>query len=812
MQTPPTSAEPKGDLPLEIAHLLLIDIVGYSRLLVNEQIEWVQELGRVVRSTECFRRAEASGKLIRVPTGDGMALLFFQSPEEPVRCALEITQKLGTDPNIHVRMGIHSGPVNQVRDVNDTLNVAGTGINVAQRVMDCGDAGHILLSKHVADDLAQYRHWRPYLQDLGECEVKHGLRLGIFRLCKNGLGNPAVPAKLRGRNRWKQKSGVTVRPVSAPRWPTSLLALLLVLTMGTLAISLSMFLRRGSPVTITESVAGGSIPAKSIAVLPFENLSGDQQNSYFTDGVQDEILTDLAKVADLKVISRTSVMQYKSSARRNLREIGHQLGVAHVIEGSVQRVGRRVRINAQLVDARTDTHVWAEHYERDLADVFAVESEVSEKIVAQLKSKLSPEEKAAIEQRPTSDLTAYDYYTRAKALLSTAVFNEHEKEKLYEAADLLKRAVDRDPAFLLAYCQLAWVHDRLYILGIDHTPGRLELADAAVKTALRLRPNAGEAHLALAAHLYNGYLDYSRAREELGLTARALPNEPLVFELTGYIDRRQGRWEEAVRNLNRVAELDPRNFFILQQISLACEDMRRFPEMIASLDRALTLVPKDAATRVERGTAELEWRADTKPLHSVVREVITEFPDATAGIAEGWLFLAFCERDHKAAADALAVMTSDGCRNEGIPFPRGWCEGVAARARKDEAGARAAFTTARIEIEKIVHDQPDYAGALCVLGLIDAGLGHKEEAIREGRRAVELLPVGKDAINGALLIEYLAVIYAWTGEKDRALEQLAIVTKIPGDVNYGQLKLHPYWDPLRGDSRFEKLVNSLAPD
>src|SRR5437762_8357708 len=326
---------PQSDLELEIAHLLLIDIVGYSNQLVNEQIESVQELGRVVRNTECFRRAEARGKLIRVPTGDGMALLFFRSPEEPVRCALEISQKLTETSTVRLRMGIHSGPVNQVRDVNDTINVAGTGINVAQRVMDCGDAGHILLSKHVADDLGQYRHWQPYLHDLGECEVKHGLRLHIVNLYKDSLGNPQVPEKLK-RGRWKHKPA-GVRPVR-PRWPKPLLVVALVVSaVALVSSSLFFFYRASSPTASplseeTASKATVLVPEKSIAVLPFENRSEDKANAYFADGVQDEILARLSKVADLKVISRTSTQHYKS-APENLPEIAKQLGVAHILEG-----------------------------------------------------------------------------------------------------------------------------------------------------------------------------------------------------------------------------------------------------------------------------------------------------------------------------------------------------------------------------------------------------------------------------------------------------------------------------------------------
>ena len=807
MQTRPTSAEPKADLQLEIAHLLLVDVVGYSKLLVNEQIEQLQELKRIVRGTECFRAAEKAGKLIRVPTGDGMALLFFRSPEEPVRCALEIHQALKEHPDIRVRMGIHSGPVNQVTDVNDQINVAGSGINVGQRVLDCGDAGHILLSKHLADDLAQYRHWQPYLHDLGECEVKHGLRLSLVNLYKDGLGNPALPEKLTRRKRWKQSS--PIHPIIPAGWPKPLLAAALLLSIGALAVTFIVVLRRGAIDRTTSEIGTSvSIPAKSIAVLPFENLSDEKQNAYFADGVQDEILTDLAKVADLKVISRTSVMPFKAASPRNLRDIAKALGVAHILEGSVQRAGGRVRVNAQLIDARTDTHIWAEHYERDLADVFAIESDIAERIVAQLKSRLSPQEKTAIEEQPTADLTAHDLYTRAKIAIATET---RQKENLLEAERMLKLAITRDPDFYLAYYQLARTHDRIYILGIDHTAERLALADAAINTLTRLRPNSGEAHLALAAHVYSGFLNYERARKELTIAAHTLPNERLVFELTGYIDRRQGRWEDCIANLNRALALDPRNTHILMQLAVAYESLRRFDEMAREIDRALALAPEDSGIRVQRALVSLESHAETKQLHASVEAIINENSSAAGLIARTWLYLALCERNQQATVDAMAAMTEDGCRNEGVPFPTSWCAAVAARARGDHMAERAALTIARGEVGKIVLSQPNYAEALSVLGLIDAGLGRKEDAIREGRRAVELLPVTKDAINGALLIEHLALIYAWTGERDAAIAQLELATKIPSEVNYGQLKLHPYWDPLRGDPRFDKIVASLAP-
>jgi TolB-like protein/class 3 adenylate cyclase/Tfp pilus assembly protein PilF len=807
------SVEPNPDLQLEIGHLLLIDVVGYSKLLVNEQIELLQELNQIVRSTPSFRMAEANGKLIRLPTGDGMALIFFRSPEEPAQCALEIHAALKSHPHIQLRMGVHSGPVNQVTDVNDRSNVAGAGINVAQRVMDCGDAGHILLSKHLADDLAQYRHWRPHLQDLGECEVKHGLRLHIVNLCKEDLGNPAVPERLKHRKRWSKTSNDRVKPIDPPGSPKFWLGAALVLSVVALAISFWIIFRRPVPATRMAEGPSRPVPAvleKSISVLPFDNRSDNSTNASFSAGVQDEILTDLAKVSDLKVISRTSVMQY-SGGERNIREISKDLGVAYILEGSVQRAGDRVRINAQLIDARTDTHIWAEHYDRDIADVFAIESEVAQQIVAQLKTKLSPAEKAAIEKPSTTDLAAHELYVRAKDLIATVVFNVREKEKLYEAASLLQQAITRDDKFFLAYCLLARTHDRLYILGIDHTASRLALAEQAIKAAMRLRPAAGETHLAAATHAYSASLDYDQARQELALAGRALPNEPLVFELTGYIDRREGRWDDCVNNLQRALELDPHNFFILQQISLAYEALRRFPEAMVTLERALLLVPKDAGTRLEYAAVDLYWRANTKPLHAAVQSITGEDPNVGGAIAETWLYLALCERDQNAAIRALAAMTGDGCRWEGVPLPRAWCEGMAARMQGDTVAAHAAFTIGRVEIERIVREQPNYAEAICVLGLLDAGLGRRDEAIREGQRAVELLPVTKDAINGALLMEYLALIYAWTGEKDRALEQLKLVVTLPCDVNYGQLKLHPCWDPLRRDPRFDQIVASLAP-
>jgi serine/threonine-protein kinase len=795
---------------LEIAHLLLIDVVGYSKLLVNEQIELLQELKQIVRSTESFRAAEARGELIRVPTGDGMALAFFHSPEEPARCALEISKELQDHPSMQLRMGVHSGPISRVTDVNEKTNIAGSGINVAQRVMDCGDAEHILLSAHVAEDLCHYRHWQPYLHDLGECEVKYGLRLHLFSLHKDGLGNPQVPEKLR-RGRRRPASAVSVRPVTAPRWPKVVLLVALVASAVALVISSLIFLNPAPPTAARALRALAAIPEKSIAVLPFENLSTEKENAYFADGVQDEILTGLSRVTDLKVISRTSVMQFKAGPRPNLREVATALGVAHVLEGTVQRAGGRVRVNAQLIDARTDTQLWAERYDRDVADVFAIESELAGKIVAQLQAKISPSEKAAIEEKPTADLTAHDLYIRAKTLITTAVFSTPQAESLFEAVRLLNEAIEHDPAFALAYYQLAHSHDLLYFTGADHTPARLAMADAAIQSLTRLLPNSGEAHLALAKHLYWGYHDYDRARNELSLAQKSLPNEPWAFVPAGYIDRRQGRWDESTKNLERAIELDPQNPAVLDQLAGNYRYLRRYADEKRVYNRAIAITPKDGALRASRAAIELNWHADPLPLISTIEAHIAEDSSEAKHLAWAWIRGALCKRDYDGARRAMDALPIDGCYDDSIPFPRSWCEGVVAQFRGDKAAAHAAFTSMRAEASKIVAKQPNYAEALCVLGMADAALGNKEDAIREGRLAVELLPVTKDAIIGPLLLKYLALIYAWTGKKDLAFEQLTIAAKLPCTLSYGELRLHPNWDPLRGDPRFEKIVASLAP-
>jgi TolB-like protein/class 3 adenylate cyclase/Flp pilus assembly protein TadD len=783
------STEIKNEIQLEVAHVLFIDIVGYSKLSINEQRAAVDELNEVVRSSGQFQKAEAAGRLIKIPTGDGMALVFYVSPETPAQCAVEISRALKEHQQLQLRMGVHSGPVSGVIDVNGHANLAGAGLNMAQRVMACGDAGHVLLSKHVAEDLEEYEQWRPLLHDLGVCEVKHGMRVSIVNLYADQVGNPQLPKKFQALKKHSTHM----------RWA---LAMATLLALAAIIVGFVFFLLR--PVRQSSAV-----PDKSIAVLPFENLSDDKQNSYFTDGVQDEILADLAKIADLKVISRTSVMLYKGGNPRNLREIGQQLGVAHVLEGSVQRATNRIRVTAQLVDARTDAHLWAQTYDRDLADVFAIQSEIAKTIADQLQAKLSPSEKAAIAQPPTTDLTAYDLYLRAQELYADTTDETHAKEKLPQAARVLDETIARDPHFLLAWCLLAKVHGNIYFDGFDHTSAHLDLANAAVQTALRLQPDAGEAHLALANYYYHGFRDYGRARSELGIAQRTLPNNAEVFEYTGYIDRREGDWEKATRNLERALELDPRNFFTLQQLALTYQSQHRYADQARTYDHALTIVPGDPFTRSSRAQVALDWRADIQPYQTMLATLIAEAPSVAPDLDDPGYGL--CERTAASAARILTNYPPEGVTYYGVNYPHAYWEGVVARWQGDSAKAQAAFTAARSKVEKIVEKQPDFGAALSLLGMIDAGLGRKEEALSEGRRACELLPISKDAVDGTVFAVNLAQIYAWTGETELAIEQITAVERVPNDLSYGLLKLHPRWDSLRGDPRFEKIVADLAP-
>ena len=802
---------PQSDLQLEIAHLLLIDIVGYSKLLVNEQIEALQELARIVRSTECFRNAEEKGKLIRVPTGDGMALLFFRSPEEPVRCALEISQKLTETSTVRLRMGIHSGPVNQVRDVNDTLSVAGSGINVAQRIMDCGDAGHILLSKHVADDLMQYRHWQPYLRDLGEYEVKHGLRINIVNLCKDNVGNPNLPEKLKRRKRWKQNTDATVRPVIAPGWSKSALTTAFILSAIVVAITLAILFGYGR---LTRSGnATAIVPEKSIAVLPFENRSEEKANSYFADGIQDEILTRLAKISDLKVISRTSTQHYKSTPG-NLREIAKQLGVAHIVEGSVQRSGDTVRVNVQLIKAANDSHLWADTFDRKLTDIFSVESDIAKSIADQLQAKLTGAEQQIVSAKPTNSVKAYDAYLRGLAYTLRASNNP---AAALGAQKYFREAARLDPKFALGWAQLSIVDSRNYLTqSIQPTVALREEARLATETALNLQPELGEAILARGSYYYYCLKDYDAAVRYFEQARQLLPNSSRIPESLAYIARKQGQWDRSEAYFAEAQRLDPRNVNLLIQHAINDICHRRFRKALRKLDEALNITPDDLNILVAKaGVAQAEGdlpRASAllAQLHFTAEDI--EGPETQA-------YQAILEGRPASAIPLLKNVLSKpdpalGYFNAVLRFWLGWAQ----EAAGDKVDAQQTWQQAREELETFLKEQPDNYLLMSNLALVDLGLGDKTAALDLSARAMAVNPVEKDAVTGLIPLEVLARVAARTGDSDRAIATLEKLLSTPynGALAAGMpltpalLRLDPMFDPLRNDPRFQKLLAASA--
>ncbi len=819
MNAQDTSAETKPDLPLEIAHLLLIDVVGYSTLLVNEQIELLQELNQIVHGTQSFRAAEAIGKLIRVPTGDGMALLFFRSPEEPVRCALEISRALQDHPRIQLRMGIHSGPVAPVRDVNEQTNMTGSGINVAQRVLDCGDGGHILLSGHVAEDLADYRHWQPYLHDLGECEVKHGLRLHLFNLYKDGLGNPQVPEKL--TRRWKHKPAL-VRRVSPPRWPKPLLVVALVVSaVALIASSLVFFNRASSPPTTsplfeeTASKATVLVPEKSIAVLPFENRSEEKANAYFADGVQDEILARLSKVADLKVISRTSTQHYKS-APENLPEIAQQLGVAHILEGSVQKRGDAVRVNVRLVKAANESHLWADTFDRKLTDIFSVESEVAKTIADQLRAKLSGQEEQVIAAKPTDNVEAYDAYLRGLAY--TLKTGTNTPAYYLAAQKYLREAVRLDPKFALAWSLLSLVDARGYIsVNLQPTVALREETRQAAETALTLQPNLSEALHAKAFYHYACLKDYDTAVRYFEQARQFLPNNSRIPQSLAYVARRRGEWDRSEAYFNEAERLDPRNVSLLAQHALSYTMLRRFPEALRKLDQVLDIIPDDA---------------DTLSTKAAIAQAEGDLPRASALLAplrpaaglaqalETQVYQAILERRPAEIVSRLKEILAKpdpalGYFNGELRFYLGWAQEVAG----DHAGAQESWRQTRSELESFLKEQTENRRLVEHLALTNMGLGDKVATLTLTERAMAANPIERDAVSGAAPIEVLARVAARMGEPDRAIVALQKLLSVPGEGALAEnipltpalLRLDPMFDPLRNDPRFEKIVASLAP-
>jgi TolB-like protein/Tfp pilus assembly protein PilF len=776
------------DAKFEIGHVLFIDIVGYSKLLINEQSEQIRTLKEIVRGTEQFRLAQAEGKLLRLPTGDGGALVFRNSLEAPVRCSMEITRALKDYPKLLVRMGIHSGPVNEITDLNEQANIAGAGVNIAKRVMDCGDSGHILLSKHVAEDLEQYPQWRSLLHELGDCEVKHGVRVGLVNLYGDGIGTPEVPKKLqvlkhRARTRW------------------TAIATALALLAGIIAAF--VIVSKKSPTSTP------TISEKSIAVLPFENRSEDKANAYFADGIQNEILTRLSKIADLKVISRTSTQHYKS-APENLPEIAGQLGVAHILEGSVQKSGDAVRVNVQLIKAANDSHLWADTYDRRLTDIFSVESDVAKAIADQLQAKLTGPEEQVIAAKPTENVEAHDAYLRGLAYNLKAANSAANSRA---AQKYLREAVRLDSKFALGWALLSYVDARGYLTQtLQPTVALREEARQAAETALTLEPNLGEALHAKGYYHYACLKDYDTAARYFEQAQHLLPNSSRIPESLAYVTRRRGEWDRSESYFNEAERLDPRNVYVLGQHGQSYIALRRFPEALHKFDQILNIIPDDMDTLAVKGSvAQAEGdlpRASAllAPLHP---------PADDSNVLYTQVYQAILERRSAQIIPQLKEILAKpdpawGYATGEMRFWLGWAQEVAG----DDAGARESWQQARSELEPFLKEQPENYNLIYDLALTNMGVGDKNAALALSEQAIAVIPVEKDAFDGPAPIEILARVAARMGEPDRAMAALQKILSIPyeGPLGGGQcpltpalLRLDPMFDPLRNDPRFQKL-------
>src|SRR5712692_371166 len=788
------SAEVKKEIQLEIAHVLFIDIVGYSKLSINDQRAAIDELTQAVRTSEQFQNAEAGARLIKIPTGDGMALVFYKSPEEPVECALEISRALKEHPRLQLRMGVHSGPVSGVIDVNGQANLAGAGLNMAQRVMVCGDAGHILVSKHSADDLGEYEHWRPLLHDLGECEVKHGMRVSIVNLHADEVGNPQLPKKFQALKKHKARM----------RWVATTAALL---ALAAIVAGVAMFSRYRVRSTLFA-------PEKSIAVLPFENRSEDKANAYFADGIQDEILTRLSKISDLKVISRTSTQHYKS-APENLPEIARQLGVAHILEGSVQKSGEAVRVNVQLIKAANDSHLWADTFDRKLTDIFSVESEVAKAIADQLRVKLTGQEKQIVDSKPTANPAAYDAYLRGLAYSQKSTITI---ANTLSAQKYLKQAVRLDQTFAVAWALMKSVDSRGYITNIlQPTLALKEEARQAAETALSLEPNLGEALMAKGSYYYSCLRDYDNAVHYFEQARQVLPNSSRIPELLAYVARRRGQWDLSESLINEAERVNPRNVYIITQHVASFTLRRRFPEALRKLDQILNIVPDDADTLVTK--ASIAQAEGDLPRAAAILAPLRPRADDTSAL-ETQAYQAILERKPGAIITRLKEILANpdpalGFYNGELRFWLGWAQKVAG----EDAIAQESWRQARSELEPFLKSQPDNCILTEDLALTNAGLGDKAAALALSEQNMATAPLAKDALNGFIAIETLARVAAQTGEPDRAIAALEQLLSIPGasalaasaPLTPAILRLDPMFDPLRNDPRFQKLCQEKQP-
>ncbi len=785
------AAEIKKEIQLEIAHVLFIDIVGYSKLSINDQHAAVEELNRIVRASEQFQQAEAADRLIRIPTGDGMVLVFYTNPEAPAQCAVEISRALKEHPRLQLRMGIHSGPVSGVVDVNERANLAGAGINMAKRVMDCGDAGHILLSKHVAEDLEEYEKWRPFLHDLGTFEAKHGVRVSVVNLYDDQFGNAKLPRKFETVQKRRTRL----------RWAEVAVALLV---LAAIIAAFVLLLRRPARSAL-------AIVEKSIAVLPFENLSRDPDNAYFADGIQDEILTRLAKIADLKVISRTSTQHYKS-APENLSEIAQQLGVAHILEGSVQKSGDAVRVNVQLIKAANDSHLWADTFDRKLTDIFSVESEVAKAIAEQLRAKLTGQEEQVIAAKPTDNPEAYDAYLRG---LAYNLKTTNTTANSLGAQKYLKEAVRLAPKFALAWALLSYVDARGYLnQALQPTVALREEARQAAETALGLQPKLGEAVLAKGYYYYACLKDYDTAVRYFEEARQFLPNSSRIPEQLAYVTRRRGQWDQSENYFNEAERLDPRNVSLLTQHALSYIWLRRFPEALRKLDQVLNITPDDVdALVLKAGIAQAE--GDLQRGAAILAPLHPNADDAQA--LETQVYQAILERRSGSMIPQLKEILANpnqalGYYNGELRFWLGWAQEVAG----DHASAQESWRQARSELERFLKEQPENYLLIGDLALTNMGLGDKAAALALTERAMAVLPIEKDAVDGPAPIEILARVAAGMGEPDRAIAALQKLLSTPYEgllafnvpLTPALLRLDPMFNPLRNDPRFQKLASS----
>jgi TolB-like protein/class 3 adenylate cyclase/Flp pilus assembly protein TadD len=795
-------AEVKKEIQLEIAHVLFTDIVGYSKLPINEQRALVERLNEIVRSTDEFQAADAAGRLIKIPTGDGITLVFYQSPEAPVECALEISRALKKHPEFQLRMGIHSGPVSGVIDVTGKANVAGAGINMAQRVMDCGDAGHILVSKHVAEDIEQYPHWQPYLHELGECEVKHGVRVSVVNLYTEDLGNPAVPEKLKAAR----------FAAAARRKRTAFRRLLLgVLVLLAVVGAIGLLFFRYAPRFAARALA---VPEKSIAVLPFENFSEEKANAFFADGIQDDILTSLAQIQGLRVISRSSVMGFRaSSGSRNLRAISKALGVANVLEGSVRREANRVVVNVQLIDALRDRHLWANRYDRTLDDTLGLQGELAGEIADALRVTLSPDEKARFQKKPTSNTDAYVIYLEANQIQRNP---DTLLEDFKKAEQLYLQVITLDPQFALAHARLASTRAQIFHFYEPLDTWKSKARAEATK-ALQLQPELAEAHLALAQCAYWIDQDYEHAIRELATASHFSPNNGEIEELMASIKRRQGQWQEALNAFEHSQKIDPQNPNIVRNLVFTNTALRRWPEAARWAAQMRAMAPASLVAKIQSGYVDFWWKGDTGLLKSLLSQVPAG-TDPDGSISSVKWDVEMIGRDFDAARAALENSPNELAYTNSGMTPKSFLQGCVELAQGNYAETQKFFEIARPFFEKAVEEAPESADRHAILGWFYAFSGRKDDAIREGRRAVELKPESKDAFDGAGMSSYLALIYARVGEKDLALQLIERLLKTPGAVDsvdysitVNDLKYRWEWDPIRSDPRFQKLLPATNP-